>query len=99
VCIKWEGISDYTRDELLAPLNRLTAQMSTHAQDIIAVLKNNGDAVMSVQEVADATGQSYDAKEKMLNRKANEGVILKPARGRFTYVGNLTYTPQIRQAG
>lgn len=87
--VEWRGESNRTERELLSsPTVNNTSQ---EAQDIMTVLKNS-PVPMSIGEIAEYTKQSHDATEKMLQRKAEQGLITKVSRGRYTSNTNSLHT-------
>ncbi len=60
------------------------------------MLREHGQAMTITQIYAQlTTDQSRDALEKMLNRKVNQGVCIRPNKGLYTYAGNPLYTPSL----
>jgi len=93
--IQWEGISSYSEQELLSQSTPTNNPKSQQEMDIMAILKNPKEEkhpAMTIAQIHPHTEQSIDALEKMLNRKVNQGILMRPARGLYTYVGNPLYT-------
>lgn len=89
--VSWLGQSTYTEQELLSQNTPTDNKKSVQEQDILTILKNNGMA-MTIANIVPLTNQSYDALEKMLSRKVKQGILIKPAKGMYTYNGNPLYT-------
>ncbi len=93
--IKWEGVSSYSEQELLSQSTPTNNPKSQQEMDIMNILKNPEEEThpaMTIAQIRPQTKQSEDALEKMLNRKVNQGILMRPARGLYTYVGNPLYT-------
>lgn len=88
--IEWEGVSTYSRDELLNQSTPTNNRKSESEDSIISVLKFNGEA-MTPKQVASEVNQDLEAVKKMLQRKADSGIIWRTERGKYTYVGNSLY--------
>ena len=93
--IKWLGVSTYSNEVLLQPLQPTKVQ-SEKMQDILVVIRASSEA-MSVREIAEAIGldiedeKEYSALRQRLKRKVEQDVLWKPARNMYTYVGNPRY--------
>ena len=90
--ITWEGMSTHARDELL---NQVMPNGSKSIQeiDLLTILKTNEVAMTIADILAQLqNGQTADALEIMLRRKVEQGILFKPARGLYTYVGNSLYS-------
>ncbi len=92
--ITWKGESSRTRDELLNPHSPAPAESRTSEKEdgLMAVLKGS-EQDMTVEEIHKLldTKQSLDALTKMLQRKVEQGTLIRPERGKFTYSGNPSY--------
>lgn len=92
--IEWEGASEYSQQELLNQSTPTDNKKSEQEADIVTVLKENGRAMTPAEIHASLnSGQSLNAMEQMLKRKLEQGVLMRPARGLYTYNGNPLYTP------
>lgn len=90
--ITWEGMSTHTRDELL---NQVAPNGSKSIQetDLLTILKTNEVAMTIADILAQLqNGQTADALEIMLRRKVEQGILIKPARGLYTYADNPLYS-------
>lgn len=98
VYIEWTGESSYTQDQLLNQ-DVLDNPKSEKESELITILKNNNNQPMSPEAILAklTTGQSRNALDKMLDRKVQDGVILRVSRGMYTYKDNPSYTEQKRQ--
>ncbi len=96
--ITWEGMSTHTRDELLNQAVPGNNSKSEQELDIDAVLRSSNVA-MNIAAILEKVqnGQTSDALERMLRRKAEQGLIWRVARGLFTYVGNPFYNQQLKE--
>src|SRR6266496_2303252 len=88
VYVRWEGISEHSRDELLSP-NRVN--MGRRSIDVVEVLKEDGGE-MSIGQISnilypnsEEPDKDYDATRKTLQRRADKGEINKTARGMYEY--------------
>lgn len=96
--IEWEGASEYSQQELLNQSTPTDNKKSVQEEDIITVLKEN-EVAMTPAELYERlhTGQSLNAMEQMLKRKLEQGILIKPSRGMYTYNGNPLYTRRTRE--
>jgi 5S rRNA maturation endonuclease (ribonuclease M5) len=90
--ITWEGMSTHTRDELLNQDTANNIHKSEQELDIDKVLRSSNVA-MNVAAILEKTqSEKPDNLERMLRRKADQGLIWRVARGLYTYVGNPLYS-------
>lgn len=89
--IEWNGASDLSEQELLGG-SIADNPKSEQETGILDVLKENEQA-MSPKAIHEKlrSGQSFDALEKMLERKVDQGVLMQPHRGLYTYKDNPLY--------
>jgi len=97
--IEWEGASPYTQDQLLNQATPTNNPKSEQETELIEVLKENGMAMTPVEVYEKLnTGQSLNALEQMLKRKLEQGILIRPSRGLYTYNGNSLYTPKPKES-
>lgn len=91
--IEWEGASEYSQQELLNQSTPTDNKKSVQEMGILEVLKEQ-DHAMTIDQIHAQldTNQSLDAVERMLQRKVNQGILIRPAKGLYTYNGNPLYT-------
>lgn len=95
--VKWNGESTYTEQELLNQSTPTDNPKSEQETGLIDVLKENGLAMTTV-EIHEKlqTRQSLNALEQMLKRKLEQGILIRPSRGLYTYNGNPLYTAKTK---
>jgi len=96
--IEWNGASTHSEQELLGGMIADNPKSEQEA-GLLEVLKANGEA-MTPADIYEKlqTGQSFNALEVMLKRKLEQGVLMRPSRGIYTYTGNPLYTAQTYSA-
>ena len=91
--IKWNGESTYTEQELLNQRTPIDNPKSEQETSLIEVLKENRIAMTPADIHKQLqTEQSLNALEQMIKRKLEQGVLMRPSRGLYTYNGNPLYT-------
>lgn len=95
--IRWNGESSYTEQELLNQSTPTDNPKSEQETGLIEVLKENGLA-MTPAEIHEKlqSRQSLNALEQMLKRKLEQGILVRPSRGLYTYNGNPLYTAKTK---
>lgn len=89
--IEWEGESSYSQSELLnqgTPTDNPKSELET---DILSVLRENGLPMTPSMIHEKLPDKSIDAIEKVLKRRVEQGVLIRPNRGLYTYNGNPLY--------
>lgn len=98
--VEWNGESSYTEQELLNQSTPTDNPKSIQETGLIEVLRENGVAMTTVEIHKELhTGQSLNALEVMLKRKLEQGVLIRPSRGLYTYNGNPLYTAKSTSEG
>jgi AAA domain len=95
--IKWNGESPYTEQELLNQSTPTDNPKSVQETGLIEVLKENSLAMTPAQIHEQLqTGQTLNALEVMLKRKLEQGVLMRPSKGLYTFNGNPLYTAKTK---
>jgi putative DNA primase/helicase len=89
--ITWNGASELSEQELLGG-TIVDNPKSEQETSLLEVLKEAGEAMTPTEIYKKlSTGQSFDALRQMLGRKVEQGVLIQPYKGRYTYSDNPMY--------